>query len=63
MKACGYVRAGGGWANEVLRYDSDNKVTLVDVRTHEILRKSDSLFMITTITDSSLCFGQAQCYL
>ena len=42
MKATDYVRAGGGWANEVLCYDSHDKVTLVNVRTHELLWKKHS---------------------
>ena len=37
MKTTAYVSAGGGWANEVVCYDSHNKVTLVTARTHELL--------------------------
>ena len=63
MKATGYVRAGGGWAKEVLCYDSRDKVTLVHLWTHELLWKSDSIFIISTVTDSSLRFGKAERYL
>ena len=63
MNESNRVRAGGGWANEELCYDSHAKVTLVNARTRELLWKSDSLFMITTVTDSLLCFGQTQRYL